>query len=167
MGQPGLFFSLFSVFSNKHHYNFLTTNKCEKCPSSIQCWDLNPRPSEHEPLPITTRPGLLPLAKLIVAKGFKKLPKMRKIAKSGHTVGDQGQDFLPKKSFRQYLILNFVPRFMIQVFEVVIIPVLPLVLESSLPWLYLIMSSTAVEGNSLKTSLSGSRTSRKQLVLTV
>ena len=73
------------------------------------------------------------LAKLIVAKGFKKLPKMRKIAKSGHTVGDQGQDFLPKKSFRQYLILNFVPRFMIQVFEVVIIPVLPLVLESSLP----------------------------------
>ena len=25
------------------------------------------------------------LAKLIVAKGFKKLPKVRKIAKSGHT----------------------------------------------------------------------------------
>ena len=28
------------------------------------------------------------LAKLIVAKGFKKLPKVRKIAKSGHTGGE-------------------------------------------------------------------------------
>ena len=52
--NPGLF--LFSVFSNKQ-YNF-TTNICEKCPSSIRCRDSNPRPSEHESLPITTRPGL-------------------------------------------------------------------------------------------------------------
>ena len=37
-----------------------TTNKCEKCQSSIQCWDLNPRPSQHESPPITTRPGLPP-----------------------------------------------------------------------------------------------------------
>ena len=29
------------------------------------------------------------LGKLIVAKGFKKLPKVQKIAKSGHTGGDQ------------------------------------------------------------------------------
>ena len=29
------------------------------------------------------------LAKLIVAKGFKKLPKVRKIAKSGHTDHEQ------------------------------------------------------------------------------
>ena len=27
--NPGLFYSLFSVFSNEHHYNF-TTNTCEK-----------------------------------------------------------------------------------------------------------------------------------------
>ena len=32
------------------------------CPSSIHCRDLNPWPSEHEPSPITTRPGL-PLTK--------------------------------------------------------------------------------------------------------
>ena len=30
------------------------------CPSSIHCWDLNPRPLECEPPPITTRPGLSP-----------------------------------------------------------------------------------------------------------
>ena len=38
-----------------------TTNTWEKCPSSIQCRDLNPRPSEHDTPPITTRPGLPPL----------------------------------------------------------------------------------------------------------
>ena len=31
------------------------------CSSSIQCWDLNPQPLEHESFPITTRPGLPPL----------------------------------------------------------------------------------------------------------
>ena len=30
----------------------------KKCPSSIQCRDLNLQPSEHESPPITTRPGL-------------------------------------------------------------------------------------------------------------
>ena len=29
------------------------------------------------------------LGKLVVAKGFKKLPKVQKIAKSGHTAGDR------------------------------------------------------------------------------
>ena len=33
---------------------------CEKCPSSIWCRDSNPRPLEHESLPITTRSGLPP-----------------------------------------------------------------------------------------------------------
>ena len=33
----------------------------KRCPSSIRCRDLNPRPSECESLPITTRPGLPPL----------------------------------------------------------------------------------------------------------
>ena len=31
------------------------------CPSSLRCMDSNPRPSEHESPPITTRPGLPPL----------------------------------------------------------------------------------------------------------
>ena len=49
------FFRLFSVFSIKYHYNFYN-----KYPSSIRCLDSNPRPSERESLPITTRPGLPP-----------------------------------------------------------------------------------------------------------
>ena len=36
-----------------------TNNICKKCPSRIQCWDLNPRPSGHESPSITTRPSLL------------------------------------------------------------------------------------------------------------
>ena len=57
MGHPRPLFRVFQIF--KKHYNF-TTNTCEKCPSSIQYWDLNPQPSGHESLPITTRPGLRP-----------------------------------------------------------------------------------------------------------
>ena len=57
MGQPRPLFCLFSVFSNKHHYNFY--NKCvKKCPSNIQCRDSNLWPLELESLPITTRPEL-------------------------------------------------------------------------------------------------------------
>ena len=33
MGQPGLFFCLLSVFSNKHLYNFLQQLYAKKCPS--------------------------------------------------------------------------------------------------------------------------------------
>ena len=52
-------------FSSKH-YNFY--NKlCEKCPSSIRCWDSNPQPSEHEPTPLTTRSALLPKDELFVS----------------------------------------------------------------------------------------------------
>ena len=32
-----------------------TANKCEKCPSSIRCWDSNPRPEEHKSPSITNR----------------------------------------------------------------------------------------------------------------
>ena len=53
MGLPWPLFHLFSVFSNKHQYNF-TTNQCEQWPSSIQCWDSNPWPSEYESHPLTT-----------------------------------------------------------------------------------------------------------------
>ena len=54
----GLFFRLFSSFQKD--ITILTTNICEiiLCPSSIQRWDSNPQPLEHECPPITTRPGL-------------------------------------------------------------------------------------------------------------
>ena len=44
--------------------SIFTRNACEKmsCPSSIRCWDSNPRPLNHESSPITTRPGLPPWA---------------------------------------------------------------------------------------------------------
>ena len=55
--NPGLFFVYFLSFQTNN--TFLTTNQCEKWPSSIRRLDLNPRPFEHE-LPTTTRPGLPP-----------------------------------------------------------------------------------------------------------
>ena len=57
MGHPWHVFRLFSSFQT--HITILTS-KCEKCPSSIQCWDSNLRPYEHKSPPITTRPGLPP-----------------------------------------------------------------------------------------------------------
>ena len=51
-------FYLFSSFQT--HITIFTTNKCEKCPSSIWRWDSNSWPLEHESPPITTTPGLLP-----------------------------------------------------------------------------------------------------------
>ena len=56
MGQPGLFFVLFLSFQT--NITILTTNKCEKCPSSIQRRDSNSQPSDYESPPLTTRPGL-------------------------------------------------------------------------------------------------------------
>ena len=38
------------------------------------------------------------LGKLIVAKGFKKLPKVQKIAQSGHTAEDKGASITQKLS---------------------------------------------------------------------
>ena len=58
MGHPRPLSHLFLVFSNKH-YNFYS-NICEKCPSSIQCWDLNPQPLGRESPPINTRSGVPP-----------------------------------------------------------------------------------------------------------
>ena len=46
IGQTQTFFRLLYLFN------------VEKCPSSIWCWDLNPRPFEDELTHITTRPGL-------------------------------------------------------------------------------------------------------------
>ena len=69
MGQPQPLFRLFSVFSNKH-YNFLQQIYVKKCPSSLRCRDSNPRPSEHESPPITTRPGLPPSAILVYSISY-------------------------------------------------------------------------------------------------
>ena len=60
----GFFYSLFLVYS-KNIITIFTTNICEKCPSSIGSWDLNPRPLEHESPPVTTRPGLPPFHTLV------------------------------------------------------------------------------------------------------
>ena len=57
--NPGHFFVYIRSFQT-NIITIFTSNKCEKCPSNIQCRDSNPRPLEHEPLPINTRPGLPP-----------------------------------------------------------------------------------------------------------
>ena len=59
MGQPRPLFRLSLAFFKQTSLQFLQ-QICEKGPSSIRCRDLNPRPSERESLPITTRPGLPP-----------------------------------------------------------------------------------------------------------
>ena len=58
MGQPRPLFVYFRSFQTNN--TIFTTNQCEKCPSSIWCWDLNPRPLENESSPIITRPGFPP-----------------------------------------------------------------------------------------------------------
>ena len=51
----------FHVFSSfQTNITILTTIKCEKCPSSIRCLDLNSQPFDSKSPPLTTRPGLLP-----------------------------------------------------------------------------------------------------------
>ena len=63
--NPGLFFIYFWSFQT-NIITIFTTNKCEKCPSSIRCWELNPWTSERESLPITNRPGFTPKTHLIL-----------------------------------------------------------------------------------------------------
>ena len=56
---PGLYFVYFRLF--QANFTIFTSNTCQKwCPSSIGCWDSNPRPSGHESPPTTIRPGLPP-----------------------------------------------------------------------------------------------------------
>ena len=40
--------------------NTIFTTICEKCPSSIPCWDSNPRSLDRKSPPVSTRPGLPP-----------------------------------------------------------------------------------------------------------
>ena len=60
MGNPRPCFRIFGLFQTNINTIF-TTNQCEKCPSSLGCWNLNPRPSDWESHPITTIPGLPPI----------------------------------------------------------------------------------------------------------
>ena len=53
MGHPRPLFPLFSSFQT--NITIFTTNKCEKYPSRIRRWDLNPQPLEQESHPMTTR----------------------------------------------------------------------------------------------------------------
>ena len=55
---PASFSFIFGLF--KQTLKFLQQIYVKKCPSSIWCQDSNPRPLEHESLPITTRPGIPP-----------------------------------------------------------------------------------------------------------
>ena len=61
LAQPRPLFRLIRSFQT-NKITIFTTDQCEKmsCSASIQRQDLNPRPSEREPPPITTRPGLTP-----------------------------------------------------------------------------------------------------------
>ena len=71
LANPGLFFVYFRSLQRNINTIF-TTNQCEQtsCQSSIQCWDSNPQPLEHESSPITTRPGLPPTAYLWSSSAF-------------------------------------------------------------------------------------------------
>ena len=55
-------FSFILGLSQTNITNFYNKYMWKKYPSSIRCWDSNPRPSEPESPPITTRPGLPLLA---------------------------------------------------------------------------------------------------------
>ena len=57
MGQPRPLLSFIFGLFKQTSLEFLQQKMCEKCPSSVLCRDLNPRPSENESPPITTRAG--------------------------------------------------------------------------------------------------------------
>ena len=51
---PGLFLVYFCIFKQT-----LEQTNVKKCQSSLQCWDLNPHPSQSESPPVTTRPSYI------------------------------------------------------------------------------------------------------------
>ena len=61
MGQPRHLLSFIFGLFKQTSLHFMHQIYVKKCPSSLQCRDLNPWPLEHESPPITTRPGLLPI----------------------------------------------------------------------------------------------------------
>ena len=68
MGQPRPLSRLFLSFQT--NITILTTNKCEKCPSSIRHRDLNSHPSDYKYSPLTTRAGLPPNDVSMLFLGF-------------------------------------------------------------------------------------------------
>ena len=58
MGQPWPLLSFIFGLFKRTSLQVLQKIYVKKCPSSIQCRDSNPQPSERESPPITTRPGL-------------------------------------------------------------------------------------------------------------
>ena len=69
--NPGLFLIDFRIF--KQALQFLQLINVKKCPSSIQCWNLNPKPLGQKSPPITTRPGIPPFSSLSNAIDCKLL----------------------------------------------------------------------------------------------
>ena len=61
--SPLPLFHLISSFQTS--ITIFTTKKCEKCQSSIWCWDSNPQRSGYESPAITTRPGLPPFMQVL------------------------------------------------------------------------------------------------------
>ena len=57
--SPASFTFIFGLFQTNIN-TILQQINVKKCPSSIRHWDSNPRPSDRESPPITTRPGLPP-----------------------------------------------------------------------------------------------------------
>ena len=57
--NPASFLFIFGLFQTNIN-TILQQINVKKCPSSIRHRDSNPRPSERESPPITTRPGLPP-----------------------------------------------------------------------------------------------------------
>ena len=51
----------------------------KKCPSSIRCQDSNSRPLEHEPPPITTRPGLPPIVVWLLGRSSCSSPSTKEL----------------------------------------------------------------------------------------
>ena len=68
--NPGLFFVYFRS-PEQISLQFLQQIYVKNCHSSIWCQDLNPRPSERESLPISTRPGLPPQKDLFFSVIFR------------------------------------------------------------------------------------------------
>ena len=64
--NSGLFFVYFRSFQTTNIFFYNKSMWKNSCPSSIQRRDSNPWPSEHEPPPITTRPGLPPKSSLLI-----------------------------------------------------------------------------------------------------
>ena len=58
MGHTRPLLVYFGLFKQTKQTVQLLQINVKKCPSSIQCWDSNPRPLKHKSSPVENRPGL-------------------------------------------------------------------------------------------------------------